>query len=524
MEESNAIGIDPDSKGFVCAYVKRSDTRVANKGYLATESDLRSFLKWVKDERDVIVAIEGSNGLSKPIEKALREAGVIFYSFKPADTDKFRKAVLGQNKNNQKDAESVARYAMALEAQRKLDRYRRVWFADMELQLLTRRYGSLTKQLTAEGNRLWKLLRYACPDLYLALGGKNPEVECVEKMVKSQGILNLLISTPDVGQWKRLSDEQMLEAMGGNYKGRRELIQELRKVMVSFQPASDSMALLLSSSAQQIQRLKGEQQRIVRMLEELIAGNAAVQALRQMKGIGTITAATMIAEIIDIRRFAREDSLACYSGLGMQEHSTGQTTNMVPTRLFNHRLKDAFMTAAWNVVYYNPDAHIAGYNRNLVKAGMSLLEARKRVARALVRVIYRKLSALPVTAGATYSQTGDEPEGGESGMASGTTRSGQSHTSDISLSSPRNNRVKTVKRVKSEVTATRNTKDLGRRKTISKKKHLTLLKQSTESGRCRLSISIRSIRAVWRAWPAGDNNNASIAGDTQRMMCIVDKK
>jgi transposase len=470
VKERNAIGIDPDSQGFVCAYVKRSDTKVANKGYLATDSDLKSFLDWVKGEKDVVVAIEGSNGLSKPIEKALREAGIVFYSFKPADTDKFRKAVLGQNKNNQKDAESVARYAMALEAQGKLGNYRRVWFADMELQLLIRRYGSLTKQLTAEGNRLWKLLRYACPDLYLALGGKNPEVECDQKMVKSQGILNLLVSTPDVGQWKRLSDEQMLEAMGGgNYKGRRELIQELRKVMGSFQPASDSMALLLSSSAHLIQRLKEEQLHIVRMLEELTAGNAAVQALRQMRGIGTVTASTMIAEIVDIRRFAREDSLACYSGLGMQEHSTGRTTNMVPTRLFNHRLKDAFMTAAWNVVFYNPDSHIAGYNRNLVKAGMTPLEARKRVARALVRVMYRKLSALLVTVGTVDEQTGDEQEGGESGMASGTTRSGQSHTSDISLLSPRSNRAKGVKRVKSEVTATRNTKDPGRRRTISKK-------------------------------------------------------
>jgi hypothetical protein len=71
--------------------------------------------------------------------------------------------------------------------------------------------------------------------------------------------------------------------------------------------------------------------------------------------------------------------------------------------------------------------------------------------------------------GTVDEQTGDEQEGGESGMASGTTRSGQSHTSDISLLSPRSNRAKGVKRVKSEVTATRNTKDPGRRRTISKK-------------------------------------------------------
>ena len=336
MQECEAIGIDPDSQGFVCAYVKRSEAKVVTRGYMAADADLKSFLKWVKGEGDVIIAIEGSNGWSRPIERVLREAGVIFYSFKPADTDTFRRAVLGQNKTNRKDAESVARYAMALEAQGKLDQYRRVWFPDMELQLLTRRHRSVTEQLTAEVNRLWKLLRYASPDLYLALGGKNPEVESNRKVLKSQGILTLLTSNPDVGQWKSLSDEQILEAMGGNdYKGRRALIEELRKVMDSFQPTTESMALLLRTSAQHIQMLKGVLRDIEKALEKLTAKNAAVQELRQIKGIATNTATKMVAEIIDIRRFTREDSLACYTGLGMREHSTGQTTSMVPSELFN---------------------------------------------------------------------------------------------------------------------------------------------------------------------------------------------
>ena len=470
MQERNAIGIDPDAQGFVCAYVKRSEPKVATRGYMATDSDLKSFLKWVQGEGDVLIAIEGSNGLSKPLEKVLREAGVIFYSFKPSDTDKFRKAVLGQNKNNSKDAESVARYAMALEAQGKLDQYRRVWFPDMELQLLTRRHRNLTEQLTAEVNRLWKLLRYASPDLYLALGGKNPEVRRGQKVLKNQGILNLLTSTPDVGQWKNLSDGQILEAMGGgDYKGRRTLVEELRKVMDSFQPTSESMAFLLRTSAEDIQRLKEELQGIEGMLEKLTAENAAVQELRQMRGIATNTATKMIAEIIDIRRFAREDSLACYAGLGMREHSTGQTTNMMPTKLFNHRLKDAFMTAARNVVHNNPDSHIAGYHRNLVKARMSELEATKRVARALVRVIYRRLSAL--TAQSTESPTTgieEHHEKGESGMASGLTRSGRSHVSNIPPSSPSNNRPRAANRVKRVVSATESARRLRGKNNFSK--------------------------------------------------------
>jgi hypothetical protein len=173
----------------------------------------------------------------------------------------------------------------------------------------------------------------------------------------------------------------------------------------------------------------------------------------------------MIAEIIDIRRFAREDSLACYSGLGMKEHSTGNSLRMVPTQLFNHRLKDAFMTAARNFVLYNPDSHLAGYHRNLVKRGMSSMEATKRVARALVRVIYRELSA--VVAQDTGRPAGDQKKEGEGDMASGLTRSDPSHTSNISPSSLRTSKTRGTKAVKG--LAAQTARAGSRRKTISKK-------------------------------------------------------
>jgi transposase len=462
----DAIGIDPDSKGFVCATVKGTEARVATKGYMTTDSDLRAFLHWVKGQPDVIVAIEGSNGLSRPLEKALREAELIFYSFKPADTDKFRKAVLGQNKDNRKDAESVARYAMALEAQCKLERYRRVWFADAELQLLSRSYERKSQGMTAEVNRLWKLIRLASPDLYLALGGGHPEVELSENILKSQGILTLLSRKPDFGEWKHLSDAQLLELMGGGkYKGRDNLIRQLQKLSGCFAPVSPALALLIRSSAQQIERFKAEQAEITKMLEVLTHDNAAVQLLKQSRGIATRTAAAMIAEIIDIRRFPREDSLACYSGLGMKEHSTGDSFRMVPSQLFNHRLKDAFMTAARNFVLYNPDSHLSGYHRNLLKRGMSALEATKRVARALVRVIYRELSAL--VAQDTNSPAASQNKEGEGDMASGLTRNDQSHPSNISPSSLRTSRARETKGVKG--LAVQTGRNRSRRKTVSKK-------------------------------------------------------
>ena len=458
---STAIGIDPDSKGFVCALVGNERAQTITRRFSVSQEGLRDFLGWVSAQGTPLVGIEGTHGQSRPMEKALREAGVVFHSFKPADTDKFRKAVLGQNKNNERDAESVARYSLALEAQGMLEQYRRVWSPDMELQVLTRRYESLSGELTGEVNRLWKLLHDACPDLYLLLGGER-EIERRGKVLKNQGILNLLISKPHIGEWKDLSQSQMREAMGGgDYKGRGELIAQLQEAAASFPSVSAGIAMVIRHSAGQIQRFKAEQGELVRMLDSLTEANRAVQCLKSRRGIATLTAAKMIAEIIDIRRFPREDSLACYSGLGMREHSTGSTTMMVPTRLFNHRLKDAFMTAARNVVLYDPGSHLAGYYRNLVKAGMRPLEATKRAARALVRVIFRELSGLTETKAEDVEQ--NKAKEGEGDMASGVTRSGRSRKSNISPSSRRVSKSTRTKKVKTSRT-------LGVRTDAAKKK------------------------------------------------------
>ncbi len=232
MKESNAIGIDPDSQGFVCAYVKRSDAKVSVRGYLTTDADLKSFLQWVKGEKNVVVAIEGSNGLSKPLEKALREAEVIFYSFKPADTDKFRKAVLGQNKNNKKDAESVARYAMALEAQENFGRYRRVSFAGSGAPASDPRLREKLAGADGGGKSVVEDDSVSVTGLLSCASGRASRGGTWRKGIEIPPGMTLLSAKPDFGEWKHLCDEELVEAMGGrNRKWRSIVIQKLRNVM-----------------------------------------------------------------------------------------------------------------------------------------------------------------------------------------------------------------------------------------------------------------------------------------------------
>ncbi len=436
----NAIGIDPDAKGFQCAHVKLGEAQVRQRGYLATEESLGTFIRWVKKQGDSIVAIEGSNGLSTPIEKALRAAEIVFYSFKASDVGKFRSVVLGQNKNNQKDAESTARYAMALEAQGKLDAWKRVWRPDEELQSLTRLFSLKTKEATREVNRLWKLLRTASVDLYLALGGQHPDIEISENILQKQAILAILAEKPDIYEWKTLSESDFMVAMGGrNYKGRKELIEQLRKVSKSFRPVSASITMMIKNGAAQIILIKQLLRELKKMIVKLTEDNKAVQILFQHKGIGIMTASTINAEIIDIRRFVKNDNLASYAGLARKQHSTGDNEKEIPSRFYNRRLKDAFMSAAGNYVIFNPDSHLAGYYRNLVKGGMKKTEARKRVARSLVRLVFRELYSTVVLD--TLDIIEIRRKGNEHDMANGKSRSDKDHSNILSPSPMKNNTI-----------------------------------------------------------------------------------
>ena len=419
------IGIDPDSKGLQCALIKPSEPQPHQKAFLATEKGMKSFIRWVKTQDNVIVAIEGSNGLSLPIEKALRASGTVFYSFKPSDVEKFRKAVLGQNKNNKLDAESTARYALALESQGMLDNWRRVWQTDEQLQGLTRSYAQKVKESTREKNRLWKLLRVASVDLYLAFGGEHPEVKISENVMQNESILRLLAEKPDIYEWKAFSETDFAVVMGGrNYAGRERTIKGIRNVSRSFRPVPAAICLMIKNSAAQIIMLGQQQSEVKKLIEKLTKDNEAVQTLTQYKGIGVLTGSALKAEIIDIRRFANNDKLASYAGLARREYKTGDNEREGANHFFNPRLKNAFMTAAMNFVIFNPDSHLTGYYNNLIKGGMKKIDARKRVARALVRVFYKALYAITQS---NNSDTKNE-NGEESDMANGSSRSDKNHS------------------------------------------------------------------------------------------------
>jgi len=399
----DAIGIDPDSQQYVCMYVKAEGGVTERKAFPVTTSGLEKLIEWTRSKDGAIIAIEGCNGQSKPLEKVLRKESLTFYSFKARDVEQKRKSQLSAGKNNEKDAHAAALLAIERELNGSLERWRRVYPTDTELQTVTRKYESVSGKITEEISALWKLLYEASPDIYLFLSGKNMETENRRNILNSAGILNLLGNCPDLSRWKKLSEGELKEMMGGgSYKGRDSIISGLKVAAKGIYNVPKSIPMMIRQSAENILLLNGHKEEMKHILEDLAKSRDSILELmydesgKGLKGIGVITAATMVAEIIHINRFVKEDSLALYAGFGMVEDETGKKKpsdrkKMKHSHEFNRRLKNAFMNAAKNFVQWNPDHHLAGMHRNLIKKGMSRLEANKRVARALVRKIFRIL-------------------------------------------------------------------------------------------------------------------------------------
>ena len=376
-EALRAIGIDPDSAGAVCVLVDTTLSRVLVREYSITGDALGQFVRWIKEQADTVVALEGRNGHGRPFERALLGAGVPFYSFTAYEVAKFRSAVLGQNKNNERDAEAVARYALALESQNRLELSRRVWVVDEELQTVTRLYSQKRAEFTRETNRLWKALRKASGDLYLAFRGSHPEFPFAQSLLKLKSVVQLLAVSPDVSSWHLVPRQELMRLAGGPRRGRELLLDALQRLSAKLPSFSTTTQLLIQSSAAVMMVLQATLEKLEKQMQELSAENESIQYLCGHRGIAVLTAATMMAEIVDIRRFPTNNHLASYAGLARHEHKTGQSGTEIATALHNHRLKNAFFSAAKNITLHNPDSHLAAYYRSLLKRGMSITEALK---------------------------------------------------------------------------------------------------------------------------------------------------
>jgi transposase len=90
-------------------------------------------------------------------------------------------------------------------------------------------------------------------------------------------------------------------------------------------------------------------------IAEMNKRDPMARLLKTIPGVGDFTAMVLLSEIVDIRRFPRAASLACYSGLTPKQRQSGSRTRMMGiTKEGSANLRWVIIQAAWIAIRIDP--------------------------------------------------------------------------------------------------------------------------------------------------------------------------
>jgi transposase len=119
-------------------------------------------------------------------------------------------------------------------------------------------------------------------------------------------------------------------------------------------PGNDYLHFALEELANHRQRLTAITRQLRRYSREPEIA-PTFKCIHSVKGIGFITAITLLTEIIDMARFKTFDDAACFVGLIPSEHSTGGNDDAAGiTSRRNKYLRPLLIEAAWVAVREDP--------------------------------------------------------------------------------------------------------------------------------------------------------------------------
>ncbi len=389
------IGIDMDSTSFDWYFARTGSEKDSWGRCMTTKRGLQEFATVHSKLGKPVIALEGFHGQNLVLEKWLRSQEIPFYSIPPYNVAKYREAHISRNKNNKYDAHAVASFAINQIVQGDITKFQNYFVADYNIRPLTRRYHQLSALITSEYSNLWKYIKLASSDVYVALKGQHPDFHFSSTVLHTMGMLHLFAGEPDIAKWATLSSSTLIELMGGKrFVGRETLITSLKKLSHDSESVPMGLQETIRQIASNLVKFRQDRKHIGHTLERIAFSDPMLTALLQERGIGIVIASSIVSEVITIARFKNDDRLASYAGLGRTENKSGTGSSMRRSLNYNRYLKDAIITAAVQHVTKNPKSALSDYYHLKLKQGHSKFYARRALARALLRRIFKILKTV----------------------------------------------------------------------------------------------------------------------------------
>jgi transposase len=373
-----AIGIDVAKRSHE-ACLLTADGRQVGKSlrFANSQAGVRALLERVGQVAEpVTIGLEATGHYWLALHDALVRAGYPVQVLNPLQTHAYRKTTVRRVKSDRKDAWLIADVV-------RIGRGRAAYVPDetiLQLRELTRFRWGLIDQIGDAKRKALTILDRVFPE-YAGLFSDA-------FMASSRALLLEATTAADFAQADLGELTAVLRQASRGRLGRTqaEAVQAAARDSLGLRRLGGVARFELRALLDQIAFLEQQVAAVEGEIEALLAG--IEQHLSGIKGIGPVLAAGLVAEIGDIHRFSRLESLVAYAGIDPTVSSSGEftATETHMSKRGSPYLRRALWQAAVNASHWNPD--LATYTQRRLADGKPWPVVMGAVARKLLARIY----------------------------------------------------------------------------------------------------------------------------------------
>lgn len=320
----NAVGIDV-SKGKSTVAVARPFGEVVSKPFWVrhTASELRELADYLKSlDGETRVILEHTGRYYEPVAQLLHDAGIFVSAVNPKLIKDYGNNSLRKVKTDKADSLKIARYGLDNWAE--LRQHTPMDTIRYQLKTMNRQYGLYTKNKTAMKNNLIALLDQTYPGVNALFSSPAREdgsqkwvdfaasfwhVDCVRKM-------SAVAYTERYNKW--------CKRHGYNFNAMKAAeIHTETKNLIAMMPKDALTKMLIQQAISQlnavsktVELLRAEMKHFAEQLPEY-------PVVLSMYGVGGSLGPQLMAEIGDVMRFERRNSMTAFAGVDPGANQSG---------------------------------------------------------------------------------------------------------------------------------------------------------------------------------------------------------
>ena len=370
------VGIDISKYKHDCFITTETGTVITQNLSFENNKDgfqeLLNLLKSLDSTKEIRIGFEATGHYHLNLMLFLEENNFSFMEFNPALVKKFiSTTTLRKTKTDKKDAMSITKYLMSVDYKP----YPKQFYHKYALKSLTRRRESFVHQRSYFKVELTNILDIIFPEFkpFFNNSFSTTSLFILSTYKSAESIANM----DDYESVRKVSRGKFSYSKFLKLKEIAKNTVGLDNDIYTFQ--LESILSLISTMDKQISLIENKIEDIVEILKP---------RCYEIKGIGTILCASIVAEFGDFTRFKSADACLAFAGLEPSTIQSGCAEhNGKMVKHGSSHLRASIMSAAEYVFMHEPTFTIYYYKKR--SEGKAHRVALSHVAKKLVRVIYK---------------------------------------------------------------------------------------------------------------------------------------